>query len=524
MTRKTSFICAVALWVGLISSAWAAEPPRRPDVIFVPTPQNVVDEMLKLAKVTKDDVVYDLGCGDGRIPVTAAKKYGSRAFGFDIDPNRIRESVDNVQKNQIAHLVTIQQKDIFKLDLSKANVVTLYLLPDLNVKLIPQLEKLKPGSRIVSHDFAMKGVTPDQVITVMGDEKSPRSHRVYLWTTPLKKEQPVVEVRKPDVIYVPTPPKVVEKMLELAKVTKDDLVYDLGCGDGRIPVTAARKYGCKARGFDIDPQRIKESLANVEQNGVGKLVSIQQKDIFTLDLSDASVVTLYLLPTLNVKLIPQLEKLKPGSRIVSHAFDMKGVIPDQIVTVEDDEDPDQTYTLYLWTTPLKKEKPAEPRTPDVIYVPTPQNVVDKMLELAGVSKNDVVYDLGCGDGRIPVTAAKKYGCKAFGYDIDPQRISESLENVAQNRVGNLVTIEQKDIFTLDLSGANVVTLYLLPSLNVKLIPQLEKLKPGSRIVSHDFDMRGVTPDQIVNVSGDDEFDGHTIYLWTTPLKKEAVGD
>jgi len=287
-------------------------------------------------------------------------------------------------------------------------------------------------------------------------------------------------------------------------------------------VTAAKKYGCKALGFDIDPQRIKESLANVEQNGVGKLVSIQQKDIFTLDLRDASVITLYLLPSLNVKLIPQLEKLKPGSRIVSHAFDMKGVIPDQVVTVEDEDDPDQTYTLYLWTTPPKKEQPSQSRAPDVIFVPTPQEVVDKMLELAKVRQSDVVYDLGCGDGRIPVTAAKKYGCRAFGYDIDPQRVKESLENVANNGVGHLVTIEQKDIFTLDLSGANVVTLYLLPSLNVKLIPQLEKLKPGSRIVSHDFDMKGVTPDQVVHLPGDDEFGSHTIYLWTTPLKKEAV--
>ena len=135
----------------------------------------------------------------------------------------------------------------------------------------------------------------------------------------------------------------------------------------------------------------------------------------------------------------------------------------------------------------------------------------------------MVYDLGCGDGRIPVTAAKKYGCKAFGFDIDPKRIKESQENVEKNGVGNLVTIEQKDIFTLDLSKANVVTLYLLPSLNVKLIPQLEKLKPGSRIVSHDFDMRGVTPDQVVQVAGDDGLSyGHTVYLWTTPLKKEPT--
>lgn len=165
--------------------------------------------------------------------------------------------------------------------------------------------------------------------------------------------------------------------------------------------------------------------------------------------------------------------------------------------------------------------PAEPtRKPDVIFVPTPPEVVDKMLELAQVSKNDLVYDLGCGDGRIVVTAAKKFGCKAFGFDIDPQRIKESNENVQKEGVGNLVTIEQKDIFTLDLSNVNVVTLYLLPSLNVKLIPQLEKLKPGSRIVSHDFDMAGVTPDQVVKVTSSNGAE-HSVYLWTTPLKKEA---
>jgi ribosomal protein L11 methylase PrmA len=466
-------------------------------------------------------VVYDLGCGDGRIPVTAAKKYGCKALGFDIDPERIKESLENVEENAVGNLVTIQQQDIFTLDLRGANVVTLYLLPSLNVKLIPQLEKLKPGSRIVSHDFDMKGVTPDQVVTVQEGEGTGRTHRIYLWTTPLKKEQ-AAENRKPDVIYVPTPPNVVEKMLELAKVTKKDVVYDLGCGDGRIPVTAAKKYGCKAFGYDIDPKRIKESLENVERNGVGKLVTIQQKDIFKLDLSDANVVTLYLLPSLNVKLIPQLDKLKPGSRIVSHDFDMKGVIPDQVIEIEGDDESSLDHTIYLWTTPLKKEPPAEARKPDVIYVPTPQNVVDKMLEVAKVTKDDVVYDLGCGDARIPVTAAKKLGCRAFGYDIDPKRIKESLENVEKNGVGNLVTIEQKDIFTLDLSNANVVTLYLLPSLNVKLIPQLEKLKPGSRIVSHDFDMRGVTPDQVIDVPGDDGVSyGHTIYLWTTPLKKES---
>ena len=172
------------------------------------------------------------------------------------------------------------------------------------------------------------------------------------------------------------------------------------------------------------------------------------------------------------------------------------------------------------TLPDGKTVSLEPmKPPDVIFVPTPQEVVEKMLELAQVTKDDLVYDLGCGDGRIVVTAAKKYGCKAFGFDVDPRRIKESNENVEKNGVGDLVTIQQKDIFTLDLSNVNVVTLYLLPSLNVKLIPQLEKLKPGSRIVSHDFDMRGVKPDQVVEVTSSNGAQ-HTVYLWTTPLKKE----
>jgi SAM-dependent methyltransferase len=159
------------------------------------------------------------------------------------------------------------------------------------------------------------------------------------------------------------------------------------------------------------------------------------------------------------------------------------------------------------------------KKPDVIYVPTPNDVVAKMLELAEVKKDDLLYDLGCGDGRIVVTAAKRFGCKAVGYDIDPKRIKESLENVAKNNIGDLVTIEQKDIFTLDLSKANVITLYLLPRLNVKLIPQLKKLNPGSRIVSHDFRMRGVKPDKIVNLISSEDNARHKIFLWTAPIKK-----
>jgi precorrin-6B methylase 2 len=162
--------------------------------------------------------------------------------------------------------------------------------------------------------------------------------------------------QKPDVIFVPTPEEVVDKMLELAKVKEGDVVYDLGCGDGRIVIAAAKKYKAKAIGYDIDPERVKDSKENVKKAGaaVEKLVTIEQKDIFTLDLSGANVITLYLLPELNVKLIPQLEKLKPGSRIVSHAFDMKGVKPKEVVQVKCADGRERT--VYLWITPLEKEK------------------------------------------------------------------------------------------------------------------------------------------------------------------------
>lgn len=161
------------------------------------------------------------------------------------------------------------------------------------------------------------------------------------------------------------------------------------------------------------------------------------------------------------------------------------------------------------------------RTPDVVYVPTPHDVVDMMLQIARVKKGDVVYDLGCGDGRIVVAAAKK-GAKAIGYDLSRERVEEAKANVKKNKVEKLAEIFEKDVFTLDLREANVITLYLLPKLNVKLIPQLEKLKPGSRIVSHDFDMKGVQPDRMVHMTSQEDGESHTIYLWTVPLKKESA--
>jgi cyclopropane fatty-acyl-phospholipid synthase-like methyltransferase len=160
------------------------------------------------------------------------------------------------------------------------------------------------------------------------------------------------------------------------------------------------------------------------------------------------------------------------------------------------------------------QQAAPTRTPDVIFVPTPQEVVDAMLKLAKVTKNDIVYDLGSGDGRIPITAAKTYGARAVGIDIDPQRIREANENLKIAGVGDRVKFLNEDLFTANISEATVVTLYLLPSLNLRLLPKLNStLKPGTRIVSHSFDMGSAKPQETLNVNG------RTVYFWTIPIQQ-----
>jgi SAM-dependent methyltransferase len=167
---------------------------------------------------------------------------------------------------------------------------------------------------------------------------------------------------------------------------------------------------------------------------------------------------------------------------------------------------------------------APAKKPDVVYVPSRQEIVEKMLEMAELKPNDILYDLGCGDGRIVVAAAKKYGVKAVGVDIDPQRVKESMENVRTNGVGDRVSIKQADIFELDFSDASVVTLNLLPELNVRLMPKLAKLKPGTRILSNDFEMKGARPLKIERLGtgflGEDGDFQRTIYKWVVPWEPE----
>ena len=178
--------CSIALALALAATASpvvaqeTAQTLRRPDVIFVPTPQEVVDAMLKTAKVGPGDIVFDLGSGDGRIPITAVRDFkAERATGIDIDPQRIKEATANLAAaGGLNGRVQFLNQDLFETDISEATVVTLYLLPSLNVKLRPKLmEELKPGTRIVSHAFDMGDWAPEQTLDVDG-------RRVYYWTIP----------------------------------------------------------------------------------------------------------------------------------------------------------------------------------------------------------------------------------------------------------------------------------------------------------------------------------------------------
>lgn len=185
-TRRLAFCLSAAL---IASSAFAqeAKPKRDPDVPYVPTTERAVDEMLKLANVQKSDILYDLGCGDGRIVVTAAKKFGTRGVGIDINPVRIEEARANAKKNGVEHLVQFIEQDLFEAKISDATVVTLFLLPSVNLKLRPKLlADLKPGTRVVSNTFDM-GDWKAERETALDDndyEDSYLSHKFFLWTIP----------------------------------------------------------------------------------------------------------------------------------------------------------------------------------------------------------------------------------------------------------------------------------------------------------------------------------------------------
>ena len=213
-------------------------------------------------------------------------------------------------------------------------------------------------------------------------------------------------------------------------------------------------------------------------------------------------MTLYLSPSVNRMLEPKLRReLRPGTRIVSHQFGIGDWTPDEAVRTEDGGD------LFLWTVP---RRPA--RAPDIYFAPTRYSVADEMLKLAHVREDDVVYDLGSGDGRLVILAAQKYGARGVGIELDPELVEISRQIAREGDVAGKVSFIEGDLFTADISEATVVTLYLSSSINRMLAPKLRReLRPGTRIVSHQFGIGDWTPAETIRAR-----DGTDLFLWTIP--------
>jgi SAM-dependent methyltransferase len=290
--------------------------------------------MLKMANVAPEDVVYDLGSGDGRIVLLAAEKYGARGVGLELVPSLVEVSRKAARERGVEDKATFIEADFFKTDISDATVVTLYLSPSVNRILEPKLKALRPGTRIVSHNYPVGDWTPDDV--VHGEDGTD----IYLWIVPRR------AARAPDVPFTPTPPSVVEAMLKLARVSADDIVYDLGSGDGRVVIVAAQEYGARGVGVELEPTLVDRSRQIAREGAVEDRVRFVEGDLFSADIAEATVVTLSLSADVNAKLESKLRsELKPGTRVVSRQFRIGAWVPDATAHADDGTE------LFRWTVP-----------------------------------------------------------------------------------------------------------------------------------------------------------------------------
>jgi cyclopropane fatty-acyl-phospholipid synthase-like methyltransferase len=294
-------------------------------------------------------------------------------------------------------------------------------------------------------------------------------------------------------------------MLKLARVKPSDVVYDLGSGDGRIVNLAARVYGARGVGVELQPALVEVSRRAARESGVSDRVKFIEGDMFKVDISRATVVALYLWPSVNRALEAKLKReLRPGTRIVSHSFDIGDWAPQETIRTADGTN------VFLWTVPRRPS-----HQPDVEFVPTPQTVVYQMLELARLTADDVLYDLGSGDGRIPVLAAQRFGARAVGIELDPSLVDISRQIARDNDLDGKVVFREADLFAADISAATVVTLYLSSPVNARLERKLKRELPvGARIVSREFPIGTWAPEKIIHAD-----DGTALLLWTVPPRR-----
>ena len=310
---------------------------------------------------------------------------------------------------------------------------------------------------------------------------------------------PQLAARAPDIGFEPTSVAVVEDMLRLAHVDARDVVFDLGSGDGRLVNLAAQKYGARGVGIELEPYLVKRAREAATRAKVSDKVTFIEGDLFEADISRATVVLMYLWPSVNARLKWKLRlELKPGTRIVSSTFGIGDWQPDETVRASDGR------SLFLWTVPR-----APKHIPDVEYEPTPQPVVEEMLRLAALKPDDIVYDLGSGDGRIVILGAQQYGVRGVGIEIDPIFVDVARRTARDIKMEDTVSFIERDLFESDVSNATVVTIALSPEVNRRLAPKLLKeLRVGTRIVSYAAGFESWIPTRVVR-----SWDGKLLYLY-----------
>jgi predicted RNA methylase len=498
MTFKTyaarlAAISSIAVVVALNAAvAQPAEKPYEPtvgqegkDVVWVPTPQALVDRMLDMVKLTASDIHFDLGSGDGRTVITAAKR-GATATGVEFNPNMVELSRANAAKEGVADKATFIQGDIFQTDFSKATVITLFLLPELNERLRPTILGMKPGTRVVSNSFSMGDWQPDERAEVTEDCRG--YCRALFWIVPAKVDGNWTIDQGTS-----------SRALSL-KQQFQNLTGTITEGNVITPVTAGKLKGDEisfvAAGIEYTGKVDGDTIAGTTKSGetwqatrAAGAVTAQAP----APQSQAPKATVPQSPGLETS-APPAPAAEPAAPKTPEATEAKSEQPPFVPEVSQDGK-------------------------DVVWWPTANTLVNKMLDLAKLTPKDRLIDLGSGDGRTVITAAQR-GSTALGIEYNPKMIELSRFNAKKAGVSDKASFRRADLFKTDFSKADVLTLFLLPEINERLRPTILRMKPGTRVVSNSFEMGDWEPDQVAEVEDDCQTYCKAL-LWIVPARVEG---
>jgi predicted RNA methylase len=484
LAALSSFAAALTLQLALAQPA-ESEKPFEPtvgqqgkDVVWVPTPQALVDKMLDMVKLTPGDIHYDLGSGDGRTVITAAKR-GATAIGVEFNPKMVELSRANAVKEGVADKATFIQGDIFQTDFSKATVITLFLLPDLNVRLRPAILDMKPGTRVVSNSFSMGDWQPDERAEVTENCKG--YCRALFWIVPAKVDGSWTIDRGP-----------ASGALTL-KQEFQTFTGTIANGNVITPITDGRLKG----------DEITFTAAGVEYAGKvdGDTIAGTTKSGETWQARRSAPARTAQAPAATPNPAPMAAET-PAAAPKAETPVPKA--PDSAAKTE--EQP-----------PFVPEISQDGK--DVVWWPTANTLVNKMLDLAKLTPKDRLIDLGSGDGRTVITAAQR-GATALGIEYNPKMVELSRFNAKKAGVSDKATFRRGDIFRTNFSNADVLTLFLLPELNERLRPTILRMKPGTRVVSNSFEMGDWEPDQVAEVEDDCQTYCKAL-LWIVPARVEG---